>query len=187
MATIESKDETVSDVFTSFYVVPDYQREYVWEEAQVDQLLRDIRTEQLDGGEAEYFIGSVVVCPRNDGAFDLIDGQQRTTTLFVTFCAIRDRLGGLGETATASISKLIADTTADAEGNDVFRTRLDPQYADAGDVFANCRKAGYLLSPARDRCAMWPWPTRPPFASLRRSSARTRKLFADSTAISLTR
>ena len=136
MATIESKDETVSDVFQSFYVVPDYQREYVWEEAQVEQLLRDIRTEQLDGGEAEYFIGSIVVCPRSDGAFDLIDGQQRLTTIFVTLCAIRDRLAALGETGTASISKLIADTTADAEGNDVFRARLDPQYADAGDVFA---------------------------------------------------
>ena len=139
MAAIESNDETVSDVFKSFYVVPDYQREYVWEEAQVEQLLRDIRTEQLDGGEAEYFIGSIVVCPRGDGAFDLIDGQQRTTTLFVTLCAIRNRLSALGDTATASISKLIADTTADVEGNDVFRTRLDPQYVDAGDVFSRLR------------------------------------------------
>ena len=102
MATIESNDETVSEVFKSFYVVPDYQREYVWEEAQVEQLLRDIRTEQLDGGDAEYFIGSIVVCPRKDGAFDLIDGQQRTTTLFVTLCAIRDRLLALGESEFAS-------------------------------------------------------------------------------------
>ena len=136
MATIESKDETVSDVFKSFYVVPNYQREYVWEEAQVDQLLRDIRSEHLDGEDAEYFIGSIVVCPRHDNAFDLIDGQQRTTTLFVTLCAIRDRLHALGETGTAGISKLIADTDSDKDGNDVFRTRLDPQYEDAGDVFA---------------------------------------------------
>ena len=135
MATIESSDETVADVFKSFYVVPDYQREYVWEEAQVEQLLRDIRTEQLDGNEAEYFIGSIVVCPRPDGAFDLIDGQQRSTTLFVTLCSIRDRLTALGETSITSVSKLIADTKADAEGNDVFSPRLDPQYSDAGDVF----------------------------------------------------
>lgn len=140
MATIESNDETVSEVFKSFYVVPDYQREYVWEEAQVEQLLRDIRTEQLDGGDAEYFIGSIVVCPRKDGAFDLIDGQQRTTTLFVTLCAIRDRLQALGESQIASISKLIADTGSDAEGNDIFRVRLDPQYADAGDVFGKLQQ-----------------------------------------------
>jgi hypothetical protein len=135
MATIESNDETVADVLKSFYVVPDYQREYVWEESQVEQLLRDIRTEQLEGADTEYFIGSIVVCPRPDGAFDLIDGQQRTTTLFVTLCAIRDRLATLGETQVASISKLIADTAVDAEGNDVFRARLDPQYSDAGDLF----------------------------------------------------
>jgi len=150
MATIESSDETISDVFKSFYVVPDYQREYVWEEAQVDQLLRDIRTEQLDGADSEYFIGSIVVCPRADGAFDLIDGQQRSTTLFVTFCAIRDRLLALGETSVTSVSKLIADTTADAEGNDVFRTRLDPQYPDAGDVFCKLRQ-GEVLSPTGTR------------------------------------
>lgn len=150
MATIESSDETISDVFKSFYVVPDYQREYVWEEAQVDQLLRDIRTEQLDGMDSEYFIGSIVVCPRADNAFDLIDGQQRSTTLFVTFCAIRDRLLALGETSVTSVSKLIADTTADAEGNDVFRTRLDPQYPDAGDVFARLQQ-GKLPSPTGTR------------------------------------
>lgn len=135
MAAIESNDETVSEVFKSFYVVPNYQREYVWEETQVDQLLKDIRAEQLDGEDSEYFIGSIVVCPRPDNAFDLIDGQQRTTTLFVTLCAIRDRLIVMGETATASISKLIADTAPDNEGNDIFRARLDPQYEDAGDVF----------------------------------------------------
>ncbi len=101
--------------------------------------MRDIRTEQLDGAESEYFIGSIVVCPRADGAFDLIDGQQRSTTLFVTLCAIRDRLRVLGETSVTSVSKLIADTTADAEGNDVFRTRLDPQYIDAGDIFEKLR------------------------------------------------
>ena len=140
MAAIESKDETVSEVFKSFYVVPNYQREYVWEEAQVDQLLGDIRAEQLNGDYTEYFIGSIVVCPRSDNAFDLIDGQQRTTTLFVILCAIRDRLIALGESATASIAKLIADTDSDKDGNDVFRTRLDPQYEDAGDVFTRLQR-----------------------------------------------
>lgn len=135
MAAIESKDETVSSVFKDFYVVPNYQREYVWGEAEVDQVLRDIRTEQAEGADAEYFIGSIVVCPRADGAFDLIDGQQRTTTLFVILCAIRDHLTALGESGTEGIKKLIADTITDISGNDSFRARLDPQYEDAGDVF----------------------------------------------------
>lgn len=137
MDSIESKDATVSGIFRDFYVVPNYQREYVWGESQVDQLLQDIRTEQTEGGDAEYFIGSIVVCPSQtqDGAFDLIDGQQRTTTLFVILCAIRDRLHELGDTATEGVRKLIADTVTDLKGNDSFRARLDPQYDDAGDVF----------------------------------------------------
>jgi len=142
MATIESKDETVSGVFKDFYVVPNYQREYVWGEAEVDQLLKDIRTEQVEGSDAEYFIGSIVVCPRDDGAFDLIDGQQRTTTLFVILCAIRDHLGEIGAGGTESIRKLIADTITDLNGNDSFRARLDPQYEDAGDVFEKLVSGG---------------------------------------------
>ena len=135
MAAIESKDETVSGVLKDFYVVPNYQREYVWGDSEVDQLLKDIRTEQAEGADAEYFIGSIVVCPRPDGAFDLIDGQQRTTTLFVILCAIRDHLTAIGDAGTESIKKLIADTITDLSGNDSFRARLDPQYEDAGDVF----------------------------------------------------
>ncbi len=135
MAAIESKDETVSSVFKDFYVVPNYQREYVWGELEVDQLLKDIRTEQAEGTDTEYFIGSIVVCPGADNTFDLIDGQQRMTTLFVILCAIRDHLDEIVGGGTESIKKLIADTGTDLNGNDSFRARLDPQYEDAGNVF----------------------------------------------------
>ena len=37
--TIQSHDIKVADLFQAFYVVPDYQREYVWETDQVEQLL----------------------------------------------------------------------------------------------------------------------------------------------------
>ena len=45
-----------------FYVVPDYQREYVWTEKEVYQLLEDINSE-MDGSENEYFLGTVLVSP----------------------------------------------------------------------------------------------------------------------------
>ena len=61
MESIGSKDATVSVIFRDFYIVPNYQREYVWGQDQVEQLLADIRTEQTEGGNAEYFIGSIVV------------------------------------------------------------------------------------------------------------------------------
>ena len=135
MGSVESQDLRLAEVFRDFYVVPNYQREFVWREGQVEQLLADIRTEQTDGDQSEYFIGSIVTCPGRTGKLDLIDGQQRMTTLFVVFCAIRDRMEALGDKNTSAIGRLIAEESTDEWGNDVFQPRLDPQYEDAGDVF----------------------------------------------------
>jgi hypothetical protein len=141
--TIQSQDIKVADVFQSFYVVPEYQREYVWESEQVEQLLADINAE-LAGSEPakapEYFIGSIVVCPGGNGVFDLIDGQQRMTTLFLTLCAIRDRLQELGQAPSGALGPQIAATYADASGVDQFRYRLELQYEDSGDVLERVAK-----------------------------------------------
>ena len=134
--TIQSQDIRMAEVFQAFYVVPDYQREYVWETEQVEQLLNDINAEfGSDPGEApEYFIGSIVVCPGNDGVLELIDGQQRMTTLFLTLCAIRDRIKELGEQPPGALDPQIAATSIDATGCDLFRYRLHLQYEDSGDI-----------------------------------------------------
>jgi hypothetical protein len=135
MSTIESQDLKLADVFKDFYAVPNYQREYVWTEEEVEQLLRDVRSEQIDGANSEYFIGSIVVCPGKEGRFDLIDGQQRVTTIFITLCALRDRLEALDDKNTSTVRSLIVADTVDEHGVDRFQARLDPQYEDAGDVF----------------------------------------------------
>jgi len=75
-----------------FYVVPDYQREYIWEEKNVHQLLEDILEEFGENLESEYFIGSIVVCKQKDGLMEVIDGQQRLTTLFLILCAFKKLL-----------------------------------------------------------------------------------------------
>lgn len=135
---IESKDLTIGDLFKSFYVVPDYQREFVWGEQQVEQLLEDIRDEFSNGagGESsEYFIGSIVVCPRDDGVLELIDGQQRMTTLFLLFCAVRDRLKSMpGTEPIEALRHQIASSDVDENGQNVYRYRVDLQYEDSGDV-----------------------------------------------------
>lgn len=137
LQSIQSQDIPIREVFKAFYCVPDYQREYVWQSEQVEQLLTDVLAE-LDGedpeGAPEYFIGSIVVCPGKGGLLDLIDGQQRMTTLFLILCAIRDQIELLGEKPSKSLEEQIASTTPDARGNDVFHYRLDLQYPDSGDV-----------------------------------------------------
>jgi uncharacterized protein with ParB-like and HNH nuclease domain len=64
MAKIEDHKYTIEEAFREcFYIVPDYQREYVWTEKEVQQLLQDV-DEQFDTGERrEYFIGTILVSP----------------------------------------------------------------------------------------------------------------------------
>ncbi|HEY8159121.1 MAG TPA: DUF262 domain-containing protein [Methylobacter sp.] len=64
--------------------IPIYQRLYTWEEQHVECLLDDLWEAYLHEDDAEYFIGAVVVSPSEDGeALELIDGQQRMTTLWL--------------------------------------------------------------------------------------------------------
>ncbi|WP_322005694.1 DUF262 domain-containing protein [Paraburkholderia tropica] len=67
------------------YVVPMYQRNYAWGEAEIKQLLRDVLDYQTRSAVREkpqtYYIGTLVVFRRDDGRYEVIDGQQRFTTL----------------------------------------------------------------------------------------------------------
>ena len=86
VSTIRSKDCTIQDLLHDFYVVPDYQREYVWKTKQVDQFLNDIYEGLTLGSakEREYFIGNIVVCPKSSDEYEVIDGQQRITTIYIS-------------------------------------------------------------------------------------------------------
>lgn len=69
-----------------FFNIPIYQRLYVWEEEQIKTLLEDIETAYSDGKELFYLGGVLVVeneVIENGKLYDLIDGQQRFTTLWM--------------------------------------------------------------------------------------------------------
>jgi len=69
--------------------VPIYQRAYAWEEKNVEELLQDI-DQSLPH---DYFIGSIVVNQTKDeGIWEVVDGQQRIATITILFAAIRDFL-----------------------------------------------------------------------------------------------
>ncbi|VVO40660.1 DUF262 domain-containing protein [Pseudomonas fluorescens] len=66
------------------FLIPIYQRLYTWEAQHVDCLLTDLWEAGQQQAAAEYFIGAVVVSPKpDDGSLELIDGQQRMTTLWL--------------------------------------------------------------------------------------------------------
>ena len=137
MQTIESQDLSLDALFNEFYMVPSYQREYVWGTDQVERLLQDINTEYSSndqGADSEYFIGSTVVCTSQDDTFELIDGQQRMTTVFLIFCAIRDRLEEMGATQIDALKNHIAASSVDSKGNNTYKYRVALQYEDSHDV-----------------------------------------------------
>lgn len=74
------KTLAVGDITGDFFV-PAYQRGYRWGEHEVKQLLKDIR----DSNGASYYLQPVVVRRRDDDSWELIDGQQRLTTLYLIF------------------------------------------------------------------------------------------------------
>ena len=63
--------------------IPPYQRPYRWTENDVRQLLEDVQ-QSLNAGKKNYRIGSVILYNnKKDKTFDIVDGQQRLTTLFL--------------------------------------------------------------------------------------------------------
>lgn len=61
------------------YIIPLYQRAYAWGDDQLKQLIEDINDVQVN---KNYYIGSLIVA-RNKDYFEVIDGQQRLTSLFL--------------------------------------------------------------------------------------------------------
>lgn len=143
MATIESQDLSIGKLFNDFYLVPSYQREYVWQKEQVKEFFEDIYGEFSDsdsGSTSEYFIGSIIVCNR-DSLYEVIDGQQRITTAYIVLCAIRDYLQEIKRNETIELlTSQIAFTDIDEEGNNVFRYRVTLQYEDSCGVLENIAK-----------------------------------------------
>lgn len=127
------KDLNVEDCFKDFYIVPDYQREYVWRaEHEVSQLLMDLYDEFSSDKTKEYFIGTTVVFD-NNGQKELIDGQQRTTTLFLMLCAFRN-LYALRGLPTNVADQLLQNVRYNEDGDEISQLHLVLQYPDSETI-----------------------------------------------------
>ena len=134
MTRIENHKYTVAEAFQEcFYVVPDYQREYVWTDKEVHQLLEDI-DEQIDAGsDQEYFVGMILVSPGTQkNHFEVIDGQQRLTTFYLLMCALRHRFKGTPQ--HQAINGLISASYSTKEGDIKTSLKLEPRYENADEL-----------------------------------------------------
>lgn len=92
---IHAYDKTITNIFNSEvkYVIPRFQREYSWTKDEVGEFWGDILEnieEEADGSylNKEYFIGSLVLVEENEYRYQIVDGQQRMTTITIFISAI---------------------------------------------------------------------------------------------------
>ncbi|HUH74673.1 MAG TPA: DUF262 domain-containing protein [Chitinophagales bacterium] len=78
---VKELNKSIREIFQSNYIVPLYQRNYAWTDEEIHQLIRDIYENYKKDPNGFYFIGTLVVLKRKNGDFEVIDGQQRLTTL----------------------------------------------------------------------------------------------------------
>jgi len=100
MQAIEKK---LNAVFLEKYIIPDYQRPYSWEDKEAIQLYEDIE-EAIEVNTKEYFIGSIILIKKDD-IYEVVDGQQRITTISLMLSAIIKSLKD--EEAKGHIKKLL--------------------------------------------------------------------------------
>ena len=90
------------------FVIPEYQRPYSWTNEQIDTLFRDIwEFTSNDGGtenDGTYFLGSIVSYENEAGEQEIIDGQQRITSLFLLLRAIYTKLTVTDEKSPEAIN-----------------------------------------------------------------------------------
>lgn len=122
------------------YVVPVYQRNYTWDTKNVFQLLNDIHSLLEDvvrnkNKDAYHFIGSIVNLRRGDGIFyerEIIDGQQRLTTIFLILYALRDLAIKQGDTATENSLRNYLENLTAVRQNERYHNKLKPNLTDDG-------------------------------------------------------
>ena len=124
-----------------FFLVPDYQREYVWKvNDHVEQFLKDIENEYdpaLKETQKSYFIGSIIIV-ENSSKYDVIDGQQRLTTIVITLCAFRDLLEDMKLNSKQSIyfdeiKRWLSTFDMDTDSSQI---RLELQYEESKDYLS---------------------------------------------------
>lgn len=84
------KDVLSEDKFS----IPQYQRDYAWKKENLEDLWEDLQEAINAREDSKHFLGTIVVSPKNENGlkkFDVIDGQQRLTTIFMLLHALIDR------------------------------------------------------------------------------------------------
>jgi hypothetical protein len=90
MDKLDAKTRPIGTLLSQefFFRVPEYQRPFSWDADHFEDLIQDIITANR---EQEYFLGTIVLHHREEaGNYDVVDGQQRLTSLMILLACLRD-------------------------------------------------------------------------------------------------
>lgn len=117
MSKLNIDQQTIRTLFSdkkTDFLIPDYQRPYAWGESECQTLWDDLRLfafpdndcDKFDSDSDEYFLGPIVMF-KNAGKMEIIDGQQRLTTLMLLLRAFYETYGTMQDDKALKAAKLI--------------------------------------------------------------------------------
>lgn len=128
----------ISSLLQESFYIPAYQRGYRWKEKQVQDLLEDIREFYLTSLNSEkdtfYCLQPVVVKQREDGSWEIVDGQQRLTTIYIVLTYLLEVDGS----DNLSRYRISYETRSDSAE---FLERIDPSIHESNIDFFHIYKA----------------------------------------------
>ena len=146
MSKLNVDQKTIKDLFQNKkvdFLIPDYQRPYAWGENECRTLWDDIFSFAIpDEGKtdfdsnSEYFLGPIVTFKNDDDKMEVIDGQQRLTTLMLLLRAFYSKFGHMQDKASVStrqnIEKCLWKTDEFGEP-DMTQLKIDSEVATDND------------------------------------------------------
>lgn len=139
---MKAEESKLTTIFadSKTYEIPKYQRPYSWTDQHTFQLLDDTYDAYMSK-DREYFIGSVIAIEKEkDRKFDIVDGQQRLTTLNLLFSKLRSLIKD--ESAKNELQKRILPinvlTGATEQPRLVLRPQDHPFFRDVVLMGKNC-------------------------------------------------
>ena len=91
------------------YIIPVYQRNYAWEEDEITALVKDVY-DSYRSSKNTYYIGTLVTYKRGDNVYEVIDGQQRLTTIYIILKVLGIKDGDIRNKLTYGARKTSAST-----------------------------------------------------------------------------
>lgn len=147
MSKLNIDQKTIRELLTdkhADFLIPDYQRPYAWGEDECSTLWDDLFAfafpnddfEQFDSGSDEYFLGPIVTFKNDEGKLEIIDGQQRLTTIMLLLRAFYDKFANMKDKQSVKTRATISECvwkTDEFDEPDTDQLKIDSEVASDGD------------------------------------------------------